>query len=98
MRSAAISLSIIRGRFFRSRYPAASYETSEWTVKDTGRNRLGPIQAEKMAGLGPLKRAIFSQTHAPRDMTFNSLPAEGRHSLRAAQHRLRHFIAPADSE
>src|SRR6266699_4033835 len=39
-RCAIISRSIMLGRFFRSRCPAASYETSERAVKDAGRNRL----------------------------------------------------------
>jgi hypothetical protein len=39
MRSAAISLSRMLGHFYCSQYPAASYGTSEWTVKETGNRK-----------------------------------------------------------
>jgi hypothetical protein len=59
MRSALVSLSSMLGRFFQSRYPAASYETSERTVKDAGGNRIDRTRGVKFSGLEPFKRAIF---------------------------------------
>jgi hypothetical protein len=84
MQHAAISPSSRVGRFFRSRYPAASYETSERTVKDAGRNRIGRTREVKFSGFGPFKRATFlrlkSGAHptarAGRNRCWNHFPAD----------------------
>ncbi len=52
-RSAEISLSSMLGRFLQSRYPAASYETSEWTVKYDSSVRTGIIDLSIRMELGP---------------------------------------------
>jgi len=51
----------------------------------------------KLPGLGHLSCAIFSQTHEPRDVTLNSLPAGDRLSLRVGRRRWWGTTAPADS-